>query len=130
MGERQITVDGNGVAGVITAAYYLRHEELVQLVPVDDDRGEIEAPVVEPDIDDFPRGVVVCHEERGIWLMDPDDPSIETRTRGYVGAYYMDLVGRIVEISTGRYVTGRRDTFRLSIDILERFEADQTDLLH
>lgn len=127
MNAREIMVNSSGEADITWIGSYVKYEEL-EVLMVADSRGEIcESPIVELDEADFPQGVVICPEEDGVVLMDPTLPMTEDRALGRQWAYYMDLVGRIMEITTGQYVTGRRDTFSFHADILERYAAGQVD---
>ena len=132
MGERQIIVDGQGHTDAIdvAAGRYYRYEEL-EVIMVADSQGEVHrSPLVELDEGDFPQGVVICPEEEGVRIVDAIAPGVEERALRNKSAYFMDLVGRIMEVRTGNYVTGRRDIFGFHISILELYESDQANRLH
>lgn len=132
MSERRIIIDSKGVADTASTGNhgcYVKYEEM-QMVLVADSQGEIsEASSVEFDTDEFPNGIVIIPDpdEGGLWVISADGPAAEGIALSFDQAYYMDLVGRIMEIRTGTYVTDRRDMFGFNTDILSRFQASQTD---
>ncbi len=125
MQQREIIVDSRGEANATWIGVYVEYEGL-EVLMVADPRGEVsESPIVDLDKAEFPLGVVICPQKEGVILMDPALPTTKERALRQKNSYYMDLVGRIMEITTGQYVTGRRDTFGFHLSILERYAADR-----
>lgn len=125
MKAREIVVDSRGEAHATWIGIFMSYAGLERIM-VADSQGEVrESPLVNLEEDAFPNGVVICPQEDGVMLMDPALSTTESRALRERDAYYMDLVGRIMEITTGQYVTGRRDTFGFHADILEGYAVAQ-----